>query len=144
MVTVADDYELAYAQIDGLEELSAISELAASRLADVVRAALALAQERDHSGTFRAITCAALRRSLIVALGTDFFVVLRPPPRSTPRGRSCSCSRAASSVPRSGFTATRRTTDRMTTDYIHDAEWDAECDRRLDERNAIADERDEP
>ena len=32
----------------------------------------------------------------------------------------------------------------MTTEYIHDAEWDVECDRRLDERNAIADERDEP
>ena len=71
MVTVADDYELAFAQIDGLEELSGISELAASRLADVVRAALALAQERDHSGTSRTITCAALRRTLIDALGTD-------------------------------------------------------------------------
>lgn len=32
----------------------------------------------------------------------------------------------------------------MTTDYIHDAEWDADCDQRQDERNAIADERDEP
>ena len=70
-MSIADDYELAYAQIDGLEELAGISEVATSRLADVVRAALALAQERDHSGMSRTITCAALRRTLIDALGTD-------------------------------------------------------------------------
>ena len=70
-MSIADDYELAYAQIDGLEELAGISEVATSRLADVVRAALALAQERDHSGTSRTITCATLRRTLVDALGAD-------------------------------------------------------------------------
>lgn len=70
-MSVADQYELAHAQIHGIVAWGGVTEEATERLADALRAVLTLAQSRDHSGTSRSLTTAAVRETILDALGTD-------------------------------------------------------------------------